>query len=154
MRLRVLLLASALLLGASQSPFQAQAEAQAAGTAAPIGWFEIPTKDAAKARKFYQSVFGWSFAPFPAYGYDAWRIRTGTPGLEGALTTQIYTVKNKGVVLFMRVADVETALTRAIALGGTVDKPRTPVPGIGSTVVLLDPDKNAIGLIGPAPRQR
>ena len=58
------------------------------------------------------------------------------------------------VVLFMRVADVETALTRAVALGGTIDRPRTPVPGIGSTVVLLDPDKNAIGLIGPAPRQR
>ena len=129
--------------------------AHAAATApAPVAWVEIPSKDPARARKFYQGVFGWTFTAFPEYGYDAWRFRTGTPGLEGVVTSQIYTAKAKGAVLYMRVSDMETALTRAIALGGSIERPRTTISGLGSIVVMRDPDQNAIGLIGPRPRQR
>lgn len=128
--------------------------ALAESAAAPVAWLEIPSKDTAKARRFYEGVFGWRFTPSPADGYDAWRFTTGTPGVAGVMTSQIYTVKAKGTIVFMRVTDMETALTRAIALGGTVERPRTTVSGLGSTVVLLDPDKNAIGLVGPKPRTR
>lgn len=124
-------------------------------TGAPIVWFEIPVTDTARAQRFYRSVFGWSFMPFPAYGHDAWRIRTGTPGLEGVFTPQLYTVKTNGPILFVRVADVETALTRALALGGAIERTRTPVSAaFGSTVVIRDPDKNAIGLVAPSIKNR
>jgi uncharacterized protein len=146
----LLIAATTLLAGAPHAPAEAVAPA-----AAPLAWIEIPAKDTARARKFYQAVFGWTFTPFPAYGYDAWRIKTGSPGVEGAITSQIYTVKAKGVVVFMRVKDIETALSQAVSLGATIERTRTPLPGgAGSTVVILDPDKNAIGLIGPPARKR
>ena len=118
-------------------------------------WFEIPVTDSARARRFYQALFGWRFTAFPAYGYDAWRIETGTPGLEGVFTAQTYTVKTNGPIMFMRVTDLETVLTRAIALGGSVERARqTVTPGFGSIMVIRDPDKNAIGLLADPPRRR
>jgi predicted enzyme related to lactoylglutathione lyase len=150
-RFTSLALAAALWVG---TPAPAALAESASAAPAPVAWLEIPSKDTARARRFYQAVFGWRFTPSPADGYDAWRFTTGTEGVAGVMTSQIYTVKAKGTIVYMRVTDVETALTRAIALGGTVERPRKLVPGLGSTVVLLDPDKNAIGLVGPAPRTR
>jgi predicted enzyme related to lactoylglutathione lyase len=141
-------------LAALASPTPALAAAPATA-AAPVAWFEIPVTNTARAKRFYQGVFGWSFQAMPEYGYDAWRIRTGTPGLEGVFTSQIFTVKTNGPVVFMRVPDMETALLRAIAMGGAIERPRTAVsPAFGSYVVVRDPDKNAIGLLGPTPRKR
>ena len=152
MTTRLALALIALLTAAAPTPALAAAPAT---SAAPVAWFEIPVTDTARAKRFYQSVFGWSFKAMPEYGHDAWRIRTGTPGVEGVFTSQIFTVKTNGPVIFMRVADVETALTRAIALGGSVERPRMAVSAaFGSIVVVRDPDKNAVGLLGPAPRRR
>lgn len=144
---------AALFLATAFAPTAQAATPKATG--APIVWFEIPVTDAARAQRFYGTVFGWTFTPFPAYGHDAWRIRTGTPGLEGVFTPQLYTVKTNGPILFVRVADVETALTRALALGGSIERTRTPVSAsFGSTVVIRDPDKNAIGLVASFARSR
>ena len=147
--MRALLMASLLLAG---SPVAA--EAAVATARAPVAWFEIPVTDVSRAKKFYGTVFGWTFTAFPAYGHDCWRIKTGTPGLEGVFTPQLYTVKTNGPILFMRVRDVETALTRVVALGGRIDRTRAAVKGFGSTVVVWDTDKNAIGILGPAPADR
>jgi len=34
-------------------------------TAASIIWFEIPTDDLDRARRFYSELFGWKIGPFP-----------------------------------------------------------------------------------------
>jgi len=42
-----------------------------------IVWFEIPADDPARAKKFYNSLFGWKIEKFPGV-MDYWHIDTGS----------------------------------------------------------------------------
>jgi predicted enzyme related to lactoylglutathione lyase len=60
--------------------------------AASIVWFEVPADDLDRAKKFYGSLFGWTFAKIPAAISDYWHIDTGgkdaTP--DGGLMPRMY----------------------------------------------------------------
>ena len=56
----------------------------------PIGWFEIHVQDMARARAFYEAVFGQTLQPLPSPGGEgmemlAFPMQQGSHGASGAL---------------------------------------------------------------------
>lgn len=83
-----------------------------------ISYFEIPAKDADRAKAFYGELFGWTFEPGNLPGYDMVG-GAGTPaGLAGG--------DDGGAPrVFFTVDDIAAGVERVRALGGTADAPVT-----------------------------
>jgi len=119
----------------------------------PVCYFEIPASDLERAVAFYRAVLGCDFerasidgnemALFPA---DA----AGT-GASGALARgDSYVPGRQGVRVYFRVADVATALGRAVAAGGRELYPPTAVAGHGQVAELEDSEGNCVALFAAA----
>lgn len=71
----------------------------------------------------------------------------GKPGASGALAQgDSYEPGKSGARLYFDVADIQEALTKAVAAGGKVLYPETAVEAFGSVAELEDLDGNCIGL--------
>jgi predicted enzyme related to lactoylglutathione lyase len=106
-------------------------------------WFDLSTRDAARAQRFYQGLFGWPSTPL-GEDYTGIGDEQGQPtgGIGQAGPDSPYL----GFVVYFPVEDVDSALARAEQLGGVrvlgpVDTP------ISRIAVFTDPDGNAVGLI-------
>jgi uncharacterized protein len=107
-------------------------------------WFEVSTPDAARARSFYQEMFGWSVNAIDET-YALVDGGGGEPmgGIGQAGPGSPYT----GIVVYFRVDDVDTALDRAERLGGGRRLDPISLPGRGRMAVFVDPDGNPVGLL-------
>lgn len=125
----------------------------------PVVHFEIIGKDPAELRGYYHELFGWDFdtsgpvAPEVSeagnYGFVT-RIETGDGGgIPGGVGGGAgYDAK---VLVYVGVPDVEAALVRAEALGGTRRMGPTQAPGTDLVVAhFTDPEGHLIGLAGVA----
>lgn len=107
--------------------------------------FELPYDDPARARAFYEEVFGWQvqgWGEMPSYQLAT----TGTDGLgiDGALYQRRQ--PDLGVLIYVSVPDLVEALARAERAGAAVVQPRTQIGGVGWSAVLADPEGNMLGL--------
>lgn len=115
--------------------------------------FDIPAKDPAKAKKFYESAFGWTVNEIPGGNY--WMayttetdMATQTPtgrGINGGI------VPTKGAsakypVMYVSVPDIDTALKAVEAAGGKTVEPKTAMGEWGHYAMIKDPDGNIMGL--------
>src|SRR2546421_6070520 len=77
-----------------------------------LSYLQIPASDIEKSATFYREVFGWAFNPGFAPAFDA-------AGLHGMLDTNMAAAESGGPVLWLFVADINTAvLTVACIRGG------------------------------------
>lgn len=109
----------------------------------PIVHFEIRSTDPDAARAFYGELFGWSYPPggFPGYTYvDSGSTEGTIPGgispLQGGTSL---------VTVFAQVPDVQAALDKAVALGGTIVQPAQQVPGV-TFGLFADPQGHIVGV--------
>jgi uncharacterized protein len=103
--------------------------------------FEIPADDTAKAREFYQSLFGWHFETSQGeFEYDTSRISEHS----GAAITNMEPGK-RGIRVYFDVDDIIAGTARVEALGGVAGQPH-PVPGLGWTAICQDTEGNEFGL--------
>jgi predicted enzyme related to lactoylglutathione lyase len=112
--------------------------------------FEIPADDAERAVGFYRDTFGWEVSRFGEEPY--WLVRAGDeeePGANGALVSR--DVLHQSPVLIAGVADIDDVLSRARMRGGDVARGKLPVPGVGWSAYIRDPEGNTIGLFQPDP---
>jgi predicted enzyme related to lactoylglutathione lyase len=123
--------------------------------------FEIHALDPERAITFYQGVFGWSFTPWGPPG-TYWLVSTGPdsePGINGGM------VKRRGdapavgqavnaYVCTVAVDDVDAALAKALATGGTEAHPKMPIPGVGWLAYCKDSEGNIVGLMQNDPAAR
>jgi len=110
----------------------------------PVVFFEITGPDGTALQSFYSEVFGWAVEsrPFPGYAY----ISTDQPGVQaGGLREEPQAPPER--VLYIRVPDLQAALDRVLAHGGTVLIPPTDVPGIVTFALFKDPAGNTTGLV-------
>ncbi|MEU9336922.1 VOC family protein [Streptomyces sp. NPDC048290] len=78
-------------------------------------FFEIGVADPERGRAFYGALFGWELRPGPSgHGHTI-----GTPGLPGGLHGGD---QGASPYLFFRVDDLDAAVARVLALGGTVEE--------------------------------
>ena len=89
-------------------------------------WFDISSPDAPRARRFYQEMFGW-----PVNLLDETYALVGDEGGQpaGGIGQAGPDSPDTGLVVYLRVDDIDDALARAEALGGTrvMEPAETPV---------------------------
>lgn len=115
-------------------------------TVASIVWFEVPADDLDRAKKFYQSMFGWSFTKLPAAINDYWHIDTGGPDAspDGGMMLRMH--PQQPITNYVSVPSVTKASAKVEKLGGTVCKQKTAVPGMGYFAICLDTEGNTFAL--------
>jgi hypothetical protein len=114
-------------------------------TPASIIWFEIPTDNLARAKKFYSSLFGWKINPIPNMD-DYWHIDTG--GDDASPDGGMMSRKHPGQTItnYVLVPSVTKAMAKVKKLGGTICMPRTEVPTMGAFAICTDTENNSFAL--------
>jgi len=109
--------------------------------------FEIPAKDPARAIKFYEGAFGWTFkkwdGPMPY-----WMITTGPdgePGINGGLLPREH--PGQPCANTIGVSDLDATVAAVTKHGGKIAVPRMAIPGIGWLAYCLDPEGNTFGVM-------
>jgi predicted enzyme related to lactoylglutathione lyase len=115
--------------------------------------FDIGADDLERAKRFYESLFGWTIRPMPGFpGY--YEIGTtdlkGQQGLGGGLTKREGS-QQPGVTNFIGVASIDEAISKLRRLGGKLVQDKQAVPGYGFLAVCADTEGNIFGLFEESP---
>ncbi len=103
-------------------------------TGAPIVFFDIAGPDAARLKEFYAGNFGWDIAP---------SNMIQTPQLQGTLRQD-----PPEKILYIGVTDLDAAMAKVKASGGTIETPKLPTPSGEQFVLFKDPAGNRMGMVG------
>jgi predicted enzyme related to lactoylglutathione lyase len=115
--------------------------------------FEIPFDNEARAKKFYQDVFGWQIFKAPDMDYnmvttvetDQQTMTPKTPGaINGGLTRKDPTGTHPVIVI--DVPDVDFHLKQIEGAGGKVIMPKIDIGDFGSYARVADTEGNTIGI--------
>ncbi len=115
--------------------------------------FEIQASQPQVLIDYYSALFGWTFTRWE--GGDYWLVGTGPddkPGINGGLlprrgpAPEAMAAMN-GFVNTVDVEQIDAALDKASALGGSVAVPKMAVAGIGWLGYIKDPDGNIFGMM-------
>ncbi|GAB2491599.1 VOC family protein [Nocardiopsis aegyptia] len=108
---------------------------------------EITVDDLDRAARFYASAFDWTSAPSPFV--DGYRtVDTGPgEGIDCALMSRAH--QSQAAVVWLEVEDMDAALERVAAAGGTADHPVHDLPGRGRVAYVNDSEGNLLGLKEP-----
>ncbi len=116
-----------------------------------IHWFEIPTRDLARAQRFYETLLGAplrreSMGPqeMALLPHDAEK-----GGVGGCLVAEPgHQPAGQGTLVYLGVGPtLDAALQRLQAAGGRVTTPKTALPGeMGCYAVFEDSEGNRVGL--------
>lgn len=104
-------------------------------------WYELLTSDADAAKAFYADVVGWTAARFPgsdAPNTDDYTIFSAGPdNVAGLMKNPMPT---EPIWLgYIGVDDVDAAVERLTADGGTIHKPAWDTEGVGRMALVADP---------------
>ena len=97
----------------------------------PVNWFEIPTTDIARAKKFYETILGVEMAETENGPYKmAWfPMEMGAAGAAGTLIMgDGYTPSHDGALVYLHVDEIDPTLEAVNSNGG---KSLTARIGIG-----------------------
>ena len=114
--------------------------------------FEIPADDMARAKKFYQDMFGWELVDIPGMEYviahtvavdkDNMPLEPGV--INGGITKRIPTEKNPVIVI--DVPSVDDYVKKIVKAGGKVVALRQEVMQMGLYARVADTEGNVIGI--------
>ena len=107
---------------------------------ARINYVELPVRDMAAAKNFYETAFGWSLAEFgPTYAATtSGDVDLGLQGDAAEATAAPLPV--------IEVADLEDAVKAVVAAGGVVTRPIFAFPG-GRRFHFTDPNGNELSAV-------
>lgn len=115
----------------------------------PVGWFEIPVNDMARAKAFYEHVLNVKLQPMNIGSLEMafFPTRPGTTGASGALMKgEAFQPSKKGVQIYFTTPDVDGTLQRLQEQGGRVVLPKTRIGPFGFVASFEDSEGNRIGL--------
>lgn len=112
---------------------------------ASVVWFEIPADDTARARKFYNTLFGWKMNPMPHMA-EYFHMDTGGPDAspDGGLMKRMHTTHT--ITTYISVPSVTRYMAKVEKLGGQICKPKTAVPGMGYFALCVDTEHNTFAI--------
>lgn len=115
-----------------------------------LNWFEIPAKDLARAKKFYEKVLGISMMDMEMPGMKAamFPMAPGSGKANGCVAkSKDHKPAKSGCVIYLNAnPDLKTSLARVVKAGGTVLMPKTSIGPNGFMAFFLDTEGNRIGL--------
>ena len=109
--------------------------------------FDIPADDPARAQKFYQELFGWTFEKWDG-PMEYWIAKTGDekqPGINGGLAKRM--PGQIGVTNTIDVDSVDEFAKKIQSKGGKVIMPKTAIPQVGYFAQCMDTEGNIFGII-------
>ncbi|HEY0797628.1 MAG TPA: VOC family protein [Candidatus Baltobacteraceae bacterium] len=104
---------------------------------------ELSSTDVAKAKSFYAQLFSWELKDMPEMAYTM--VSTGGDIGGGMMQSPVPGAPSMWLT-YVAVDDVAAATKKAVALGATVCKDITEVPGMGSFTIIADPTGATLGL--------
>jgi predicted enzyme related to lactoylglutathione lyase len=118
-----------------------------------FSWAELSTTDAAGAKAFYSSLFGWEADDMPVgEGMTYTMLRLGD-GVVGALYEQGEQERSGGIPphwnSYVTVQSADEAAARAKDLGGTVVAPPFDVMDVGRMAIVQDPTGGTLSVWEP-----
>jgi uncharacterized protein len=111
--------------------------------------FAIEADDLRRARRFYESVFGWRFNPWGPP--DFFQIRTGTeddPGIPGALQRRNDPLTGTGHGTYqctIAVDSIDRIMKKIKASGGDIVMEPYVIVGVGTLIYFHDTEGNRVG---------
>ncbi|MGC3999255.1 MAG: VOC family protein [Anaeromyxobacter sp.] len=120
-----------------------------------LSHFAIHADDPARARAFYERVFGWAFE-VRAPGVFALRGGAGAPRMEASIQArrELNGRAVHGFECTVAVDDLDAVETAAVAAGGKLLGARTTLPGVGELRFIEDTEGNVVGAMRYAPGAR
>ncbi len=115
----------------------------------PVNWFEIPASDLARAKKFYESVFGVELAENEmGPSKMAWfPMEMGAAGAAGTLIqAEGYTPSHEGSLVYIHVPKIDVALERIGEAGGKTLLLRISIGQHGFIAHFEDSEGNRVAL--------
>jgi hypothetical protein len=115
----------------------------------PVGWFEIYVQDMARAKTFYESVFGVQLAKLDSPEIEMWAfpMQAERYGASGALVRMPgFPSGANSVLVYFSCTDCAVEAARAASSGGKVDKEKFSIGQYGYISLVIDTEGNRIGL--------
>lgn len=117
-----------------------------------IVYFQIPSDDIERSKKFYNQLFGWKIDKSPEAntpkGMENWTVTTtdhnGNEALGGGMSKR--QMPQQQITNFIDVKSADEYLSKVERLEGKVVVPKTAVPGMGYYAVCLDTENNSFGI--------
>ena len=109
----------------------------------PVVHFEVMGRDGPALQKFYATLFGWNVDGDNPMNYGM--VTADEGGIGGGIGQS--PDGNTLVTFYVQVADVQAALSKAEALGGTIVMPAMDMPGGPTLAQFTDPEGNRIGIV-------
>jgi len=118
-----------------------------------VGHFAIECDDVERAKRFYESVFGWQIRPWGPPNY--YHITTGTPdhpGILGDLRERHHKLDGAGAgisgyICTINVTDLKAVLAAVETHGGHLHSPPYFIENVGTVAYVMDSEGNRVGLI-------
>ena len=113
-----------------------------------VSWTELTTSDAEAAKKFYGTLFGWTFKAMPMPGMDYNVVSVGDREIGG-----IFKVPPGGPQMpiswwsYVTVDNVDDTAKNVKELGGKVIVPPQDIPDVGRFGIIQDPQGANIAAI-------
>lgn len=111
--------------------------------AGSLVFFDMPTDDVDRAKRFWGELFGWQFATWP--GEFEYHVASTEPG--GGLYPG--NGAPKGITTYFGVDDLDVAVERVKDLGGTADDEIRVIPDVGRYAACVDTEGNEFSLYEP-----
>ncbi|OGR02293.1 MAG: glyoxalase [Deltaproteobacteria bacterium RIFOXYA12_FULL_61_11] len=118
-----------------------------------FSWFELMTTDVEAAKKFYASVFAWTYQEFPLDGMGQYSvIQVEGEGVGGIMLNPPQAAAVPPYwASYIAVRDIDATAATWLRHGGTVIVPPTDIPAVGRFAVLQDPQGAVISAITYVP---
>jgi len=115
-----------------------------------VAHFSINANDLARARAFYESVFGWTFQAWGPPGFYMIDMGPGMPaeGLRASIQKRREIVPGVAMTGFectIAVDDIQSTAKAIEANGGKIVMPICELTGIGQLLFFQDPEGNIAG---------
>jgi len=116
-----------------------------------ISFFAINADDVPRARKFYETVFGWSFEPWGPPNFYVIHTGNGTqPSVEGGLQERRELARGQKMIGFectIAVGNIDQTIRAIEAHGGRLAAPKAHIPTVGTVAYFFDTEGNVAGVI-------
>jgi uncharacterized protein len=114
-----------------------------------INWFEIPVKDFARAKSFYETLFDEPVTEIPhptlKYGMLPSDMQQGVGG--GIVQGEGFEPSDKGAVIYLNGGDdLAVPLSKIEKAGGKIIMPKTSIGENGFMAHFLDTEGNKVAL--------
>jgi len=121
-----------------------------------VDFFAINADEVPRARKFYESVFGWSFEPWGPPNF--YLIETGSTTriapVQGALQERRELARGQRMIGFectISVQNIDQTIRAIEANGGRIAAPKFHIPTVGTVAYFFDTEGNVAGIIQQEP---